>query len=148
VILGFTGTRQGALPPQALRIRSFIENLKPSEVHHGCCMGADEMFHLTCLQLKIPLYLHPGVNHEGKCPTRMYSFDLTKDKVVKVFDEKPFLDRDRDIVDACDVLLAAPKGKEEELRSGTWATIRYAKKVGKIVVLVYPDGSYEKIVKG
>ena len=46
-------------------------------------------------------------------------------------------------MDNSDILIATPKEKEEQLRSGTWATIRYAKKTKKIVFLVYPDGKYE-----
>ena len=43
------------------------------------------------------------------------------------------------LVDACEVLLATPKGPEK-LRSGTWATVRYARKVGKRIVIIEPDG--------
>jgi hypothetical protein len=39
------------------------------------------------------------------------------------------------------VLLAVPKGMIEELRSGTWSTIRRAKKHGINVVICWPDGS-------
>jgi len=38
-----------------------------------------------------------------------------------------------------------PKGKVEEWRgSGTWATIRYARKVGKPVTIIYPDGEIQE----
>ena len=53
---------------------------------------------------------------------------------------KPPLDRNRDIVDACDVLIATPKDFVEELRSGTWATVRYARKQRKPLVIVWPNG--------
>lgn len=36
---------------------------------------------------------------------------------------------------------AAPKDFKEELRSGTWATIRYAVKQQKRVIIIFPDGS-------
>jgi predicted Rossmann fold nucleotide-binding protein DprA/Smf involved in DNA uptake len=44
------------------------------------------------------------------------------------------LERNHLIVAACDVLNAAPLQDEEILRSGTWATIRYARKAGKTVI--------------
>ena len=50
---------------------------------------------------------------------------------------KPYLDRNRDIVDACEVLLATPDGPER-LRSGTWSTVRYARKIGKPVEVRLP----------
>jgi len=52
---------------------------------------------------------------------------------------RPHLDRNRPIVDSCDVLLACPHGPEEP-RSGTWATIRYARKVGRKIFVFWPDG--------
>lgn len=58
-----------------------------------------------------------------------------------VHEPRPPLERNRDVVDASDVLLACPGGMAEEQRSGTWATIRYARKAGKPVVIVWPDGT-------
>lgn len=55
-------------------------------------------------------------------------------------DRKPNLVRNKDIVESTDVLLACPKGPEE-LRSGTWSTVRLARKQGKRVVIFWPDGS-------
>lgn len=51
--------------------------------------------------------------------------------------------RNHDIVDATEWLIATPK-KFEEIRSGTWATVRYAKKVKKPVTIIWPDGSIEE----
>jgi len=48
--------------------------------------------------------------------------------------------RNHKMVDSAGVLLATPKEDHEVLRSGTWATIRYAYKKNKQVVLVWPDG--------
>ena len=53
---------------------------------------------------------------------------------------KDYLVRNHDIVDVCDVLVATPGQKEEQIRSGTWATIRYARKIRKQIIIVYPDG--------
>jgi len=54
---------------------------------------------------------------------------------------KPYLERNHNIVDESELLIACPKSKEEELRSGTWATVRYARKKGVRIILIYPDGS-------
>ena len=42
---------------------------------------------------------------------------------------------------ATDTLVAAPKEDEEVVRSGTWATVRYARKAGRVVLVVRPDGT-------
>lgn len=60
-------------------------------------------------------------------------------------EEKEYIQRNHDIVDDSDMLIAFPSTMNEILRSGTWATIRYAKKRGKMVLIIFPDGSTEMI---
>ena len=43
--------------------------------------------------------------------------------------------RNKDIVNSCDILIACPENDKEVIRSGTWSTIRYAKKINKTVLL-------------
>lgn len=52
-----------------------------------------------------------------------------------------YMKRNDALVDFCDELIAFPKTSEEELRSGTWATIRRSQKAGKRVHLFALDGS-------
>lgn len=64
--------------------------------------------------------------------------DKEADRITRLFKVRPTikkhpagrdpLKRDRKIVAIVDVLIAAPKTDKEVLRSGTWATIRYARK--------------------
>jgi hypothetical protein len=51
--------------------------------------------------------------------------------------EKPYLERNLDIIENADMLIACPVDKNrEEVRSGTWSTIRHARKRGiKVVVM-------------
>lgn len=46
----------------------------------------------------------------------------------------------REIVDESDVLIACPPIVDEEPRSRTWATVRYARSLDKEVVVIYPNG--------
>ena len=47
------------------------------------------------------------------------------------------------IVADADVMLACPPNYEEIKRgSGTWATIKFARKSGKPLAIVYPDGGF------
>lgn len=46
------------------------------------------------------------------------------------------LDRNREIIAEVSVLIAAPETDVEEQRSGTWATVRYARKKGIPVVML------------
>jgi hypothetical protein len=63
-----------------------------------------------------------------------------------VCEPKPYLDRDRDIVDATDLLIATPFHAYTEAHlnyaaGGTWYTVRYAINRGKPVKLIDPDGT-------
>jgi len=57
----------------------------------------------------------------------------------EVWPAKPYLERNHDIVDATDYLIFAPKTRHEQLRSGTWATYRYAKLMRKNILMLHPD---------
>lgn len=58
---------------------------------------------------------------------------------------KPFLERDQDIVDWSEVLIATPSEETgEKLRSGTWATVRMARKKGIPIIIVRPSGKVEQ----
>ena len=51
--------------------------------------------------------------------------------------------RNEHIVDEADVVVAAPATEMEQPRGGTWYTIRYARKVEKVLHVVGPDGTVE-----
>lgn len=106
-----------------------------TEAHHGDCHGADTIFHwvIEYARPEAKLHIHPPKDDKK----RSYCIGHV------VYEMKPYLERNRDIVDSCDVLIACPRTLEEEVRSGTWATVRYARKVGKPIVILWKDGKYE-----
>jgi hypothetical protein len=56
-----------------------------------------------------------------------------------------YLARDDNIVAETDVLVATPAQTTEVMRgSGTWATIRYARRREKPRILIWPNGSATK----
>jgi hypothetical protein len=56
----------------------------------------------------------------------------------------PYLARNKVIVHHTEMMVAAPNGRVERLRSGTWSTVRFAKeKMKRIVWLFYPDGTID-----
>jgi hypothetical protein len=132
--IGFTGTQRGMTEAQKESVKYYLSQLNPGVVRHGMCIGADADFHVIAVQAGWETIGHPGVTRNGKVWLRA----AVKPDVV--LDEKFFLDRNHDIVDASDEMLACPGENMEQWRSGTWATIRYARKTGKSVILVRPDG--------
>lgn len=116
--LGFTGTQEGITLKQFDAIARYLAELNPDQFRHGDCIGADETAHYIALSIGIPVVIHPPSNPKKRahCP------------FADLLSEKPYLDRNRDIVDASQFMLACPKETKEQLYSGTWSTIRYAKK--------------------
>jgi hypothetical protein len=134
--VGFTGTQQHLSTAQFDLLAAVLTELtEMTEAHHGDCCGGDLTFHVI-IQESFPdveIHIHPP-EIENKRAFCVSNF---------VYEHKPYLERNRDIVDACDVLIACPKTLKEELRSGTWATVRYARKVGKPVAILWNNGKYD-----
>ena len=128
MMAGFTGTRKGMSQKQKEALIRLIAESTFSEAHHGSCVGADYQFHDLCCTYGVPVVIHPPTNgiNRAKCHGG------------RVLPAKPYIERNHDIVDACDVLIACPSETEEVLRSGTWATVRYARKRNKRVIVLAP----------
>jgi hypothetical protein len=131
--LGFTGTQQGMTPEQAAALMLVIPRLAPARARHGDCIGADAEFHLACLTHNVPVYLHP--------PTIPAKRAFCTLGVSWCAAPLPYLDRNREIVVGSDWMVATPKGTVEELRSGTWSTIRFARKRKTPLLIIFPDGT-------
>jgi len=56
----------------------------------------------------------------------------------EVLPPRPYIARDDDIIAASSTIIATPGEAAEVLRSGTWTTIRHARKAGKDVRIVTP----------
>lgn len=130
--VGFTGTRKGVTTGQLHTFRSFLINEMPAEFHHGCCVGADTAANYEAYNLGIDIVFHPPTNRDYETDLSMYP-GIWRPR-------KPYLERNHDIVDETDWLVAMTQGTKEVLRSGTWATIRYARKRGKPVTIILPSG--------
>lgn len=144
MIIGFTGTRRGMSPPQAQAVanilRWFKEHYEYLEVRHGDCKGSDEQVHNICsLIYPHKIVVHPPIIETMRAHCSDYG-GLTKPTVVEILPPRDFLPRNHDIVDASYVLLATPEQGREVTRSGTWATVRYARKKHKRVSVYLPDG--------
>ena len=137
--ISFTGTRHGMSKLQYAAVVKLLGELKQSMVVHGDCIGADTDFHNICIKIR-GSYTNPGPPlikirpSNAKTRANNEGYDL-------IMPSRDPLDRDRDIVNDCEKLIACPLRSEEELRSGTWATVRYARIQKKIIYIINPDGS-------
>lgn len=135
--VGFTGTQTGMTGPQQTRAYRLLLALKATVLHHGDCIGADDQMDRIGRELGLTIYIHPPTNPSKRawCNTLPIGETWTE------FPAQPYLTRNKAIVDSVRTLIAAPKSMTEELRSGTWSTVRYARKPGWTVLVVWPDGS-------
>ena len=139
VKIGMSGTRKGMDDESKKELVNFLtkkdhplfelpENANniSIEAHHGDCTGADKDFHNICESLDIKIVIWPPLNST----LRAYC---------KSDDIRPpmeYLERDKKIVDETDFLIAFPETKKESVRSGTWTTIRYARKQKKPMLII------------
>ncbi len=128
--IGFTGTREGMTPAQKQQLHSILQSYRGGEFHHGDCVGADIEAEEIALACGLTVVVHPPLNRQYRAFSKQPA--LTP---------KDYMVRNRDIVHASDVLLAAPKEAKELQRGGTWSTWRYAQQMRKPTTLVYPDGA-------
>lgn len=134
MIISFTGTQQGMTDKQketfgrVLYVKMCTENV---EFHHGDCIGADKDAHDIVIGFNGKVIVHPP-NNDSK---RAFCKEASGTKM-----PKPYLTRNNDMATMCELLIATPKEYTEQLRSGTWATIRYARKYNKQIVIIWPNG--------
>lgn len=132
--ISFTGTRAGMSEWQKQQLRKFFESNVNSITYfvHGSCAGADVEAHRIArdtLGRNIYIIAVPSTAKTRVEVDANYTFD-----------PKPPLERDKDIVNlGCDLLIAAPRRMYEELRSGTWHTVRYARKKKVKVEILWRD---------
>jgi len=102
--------------------------------HHGQCIGADQDIHQLCFWLDVPIIIHPPTDDK-------LTFAAGASALASTWRlPAPYLERNKQMIQECDLLLAFPKEDAEVNRSGTWATIRYAKKERIPVTVYLPKG--------
>lgn len=129
---GFTGSSTAVTAEQWSAMYAWVGYEECDYFHHGDCVKADEVAHECVSRVGVArIVIHPPINRSR----RAFCQGAWETEA-----PLPYLDRNRAIVDASDALLAMPDGPERQ-RSGTWSTVRYARKRGKPITFIWPDGS-------
>lgn len=147
--VGFTGTRQGMTMAQHEAFRNAFFALASERVgrfHHGACKGADAEaaaivrgFHLGT-----NIAAHPGRSaHDEEGDENPWLDKAALDDADEQYQTKTHFARNRDIVNAADVLMACPPCKPLPDKGGTAFTVAFARKCGKRVIIVWPDGTVD-----
>lgn len=134
---GVTGTRNGMTDEQMASVRDvllYLDVVGFRTMHNGDCVGVDEQMYWLWKKHGAIVHGHPPTDNRYRANLR---FDRCENA-------KPYLDRNRDIVDRSRILIVCPGQMTEQVRSGTWATYRYAKATDKRRIIIYSDGSVKK----
>lgn len=132
--VGFSGTRKGMTQEQRATFRSLIQLLQPKEFHHGDCIGADcqadEMIHLYVPECEVIIHPPKSDKYRAYCPEGVLR------------DEKPYLDRNRDIVNETGLVIIVPETDTvpDPVKGGTWYTYSHAWKEGRIIIAISVAG--------
>ena len=132
--IGVTATRAGLSEAQARKARWALEQLRDrhgaTTLHHGDCVGGDADVAEVARELGYRLVSHP-------CDLDAYRAFVPSDEELP---ERDPIERNHDIVDASGYLLGFSPADHEIRRSGTWQTIRYARRLGRPRWVVGPSG--------
>lgn len=135
-IIGFTGARDGMTDKQKAKVQNILAYMEWPRWSglHGDCLGADEDFHNICRAMKREVLQRPCILANQRAYTDAKEIAKPKNPLV----------RNKEIVDQASGMIACPSGDVEQLRSGTWSTIRYARLSDhRQLVVVFPDGRTE-----
>ncbi len=129
--VGFTGTRKGMTDIQRVLVRRALADSLPAVLHHGDCVGADEQAHEIAVALGLDIIIHPPEDEKFRA--------FCMRNVVEIRPQLPYMPRNRNMVSLVGKLIATPRTPYEIVRSGTWATVRYARKVHTPIILCKPS---------
>ena len=136
ISVGFTGTRdfeQISVDRQLKLIELLadyrdVANVQGAEFHHGDAIGADAFAHYVAVDLGYTVHVWPPTYNRYRAWVGEWDYR---------YEPNDYLVRNRSIVDHADLMIAVPKDSSiEELRSGTWAAIRYAHKTDTPVEMI------------
>lgn len=140
MLMGFTGTRNGMTKEQWTAVVRLVRMHQPTEVHHGCCLGADAEFHWI-VRRELPscrIVGHPGPD------TLMQDHSVMADCDVLLPPKNHFA-RNRDIVEvSADGMIGAPPAEPLPAKGGTAYTVGHSWKRGRYTAVAWPSGDVDE----
>lgn len=134
MIVSFTGTQVGMTNRQKGELRNRLKQISPILFVHGGCIGADNEADVIAASEGIDRLILPGPVGAKRVLNAV--FEGRTGSRVTIQRAKPYLVRNKDIVNSGSILIACPRTATEQLRSGTWMTIRYANRNPNIKVRI------------
>jgi len=135
--IGFSGSQRGMTEAQRATVARLLQEFYRMELgvglfRHGHCRGADEQAAMIAGNIGYVTVAYPGADTPDKWTTFVSTYTRAA---------YPNLERNQRICDDSMIMIAAPAQDTEVLRSGTWATIRRARKDNVPLFIVGPEGN-------
>lgn len=133
--LAFTGSKDEVTQKQRVRLRRELEAARDEGflwMHNGDCVEGDRIAAELWADLNRKIMLHPPIKDK---------YRAFIDYADVACEPRGYLERDQDMVECSERLYACPRTYDEQRRSGTWTTIRYARKLRMKIVIIFPDGT-------
>lgn len=133
--IGVTGTRSGCTKEQLNTLKKILKiyvsnNTQKTNFHHGNCVGVDTESAEIAKEIGYHIICHPPIKTD-----LIGSFNSDEYR-----EPKSYFNRNRQIVDECELLIVVPYQSERQTSGGTWYTYDYAIKKNKKIILITPDG--------
>jgi hypothetical protein len=140
--IGITGTEYGCSDAQLKSLVTLLWDIhlvtEIIEFHHGSCVGVDvEAAYLVSFLIPRPkIHCHPPIKKilEGQSGV---------DDIV--YRPKSYIERNHSIVVLTDLLIAVPAEISRQPRGGTWNTYTFAERMDKPRIIIWPDGTVERL---
>jgi predicted Rossmann fold nucleotide-binding protein DprA/Smf involved in DNA uptake len=137
ITIGFSGTQHGMSPDQRETVRNLLSTyylMGGTKFVHGNCIGADE--EAAEMAMEMGYYVFAHIAATGNKQSERNTFHDCSEVPL------PPLTRNRLIVNESTRMIIAPYRDTEHIRSGTWATYRYAHKQNRPIAIVRRDGEW------
>jgi len=134
VKLGFMGSRGGMTQNQVHALTKVLKDLDVTEVHHNDVHGAAHQFHNMANRIVMGASF---IAHPPNTP-KYRAFCNVSSSVPP----SGYLQSGKQIVDATDLLVAAPRTDCETRLGLTWKVVRYARNQKKNLLIIRPNGQY------
>lgn len=138
--IGFTGTQRTMTLAQHTLLVTELETLRAGGADlmvNGCCEGSDRIAWRIWRDLGGRFCLRPGDRGQFR-----WACDVARDEDM-VHSPIGYMPRN-DLIAEAPTVVATPREESEIDRSGTWATVRRARRHGSALAIILPSGTVER----
>jgi hypothetical protein len=116
---------------QVRALRELLQLMQPDAFFHNGMIGATAQAHAIARGLDLQIVIIPPKNTDLRAKL---------EGAIQIETPEDFNDSLDHVIEDSHIVIFTPREEVEKLRSGTWRSIRQAKREGKSVYIIFPDG--------